>query len=219
VYVTPKFEIKFYDVASDAVLTLDKWRSMKMIEDDLSLLVRDLDKIKVEPSADNDYRGYVHYYPEHPTSSVNEAYIYDKYAALTAAAQIEPIHVYRFSPSKNFDEYGEQDEILKLGDEVTGANFFLGIKGKFLFYDEGTSTGPRGLGIVNLENQREVYSGTWKGGELEFINDHTVKVYEVLSSEADEQTSGQHVKMQAYSFDLQTLKLKKLEGDVFEGML
>jgi hypothetical protein len=190
-----------------------------MIEDDLSLLVKDFDQITVLPSADNDYRGYVHYYPEHPTSFVNKAYIYDKYAVLTTAAQIESIHVYRFSPSKKFDEYDKRDEILRLGDEVTGANLFLGIKGKFLFYDEGTSTGPRGLGIVNLENQREVYSGTWKGYKLEFINDHTVKVYEVLSSEPDELTSGQHVKMQAYSFDLQTLKLKKLEGDVFEGML
>jgi hypothetical protein len=153
--------------------------------------------------------------------------VYKKHIALQYIAG-SGFAVYRFSPEKNFTDY-KSGEIVDLTEDI---NLFMGIKGKYLFYDQGTSTGPRVLGIVNLENGKEVYKGTWKGDELEFINDHTVIVYNSIENNTKSKgyleweeaerlypSSAMWVTLQAYSFDLNTLKLKKLDGKIFEGAL
>jgi hypothetical protein len=188
---------------------------------DLSLLDASLDALIVYPTSDNPYKGYFDYskYESNPDimQDVAQAYVYEKYTVI-CYFNYNDFSVYPFSPNKNFEDYDEKDNLIELPSD--GMAFrFMGIRGKYLFYDEGTSTFPRELGIIDLETGKQVYRGIWKGDELEFIDDHIVKVYEILSSVSDEETSGQHVTMQAYSFDLNTLKTKKLEGDVFKGLL
>ncbi|MEK6599560.1 MAG: hypothetical protein AABY52_04380 [Deltaproteobacteria bacterium] len=147
--------------------------------------------------------------------TIGESHVYGRYVVRTiddenAAGQDVKV----CEKSSNSHSCAPNAEILNLKNDM--GQWFAGVSGKYLFIDLGTSAGPRGIDVYDLESKKKIFSGSYtgsvelKGGQLHFWSE-TGEANRQNCPEIDKwQSSGGGAAIETrVIFDLEKLTLSK----------